>query len=176
MQVFRNIAEDDTAELRPSWWWPASFKRDECDFLDVLALQIADASSSYDDSSGRAAIQDLVNHSGPLTQQMATSDQAIRLAVNRDQALVRCLRLLNAIQRYEQSGSTFKPGVTDLGGLPVDAITDPYDGKLLRVKKSAQGWRIYSVGRDLADGKGRKLDPITGDDVGLGPPVVAEDE
>ena len=50
--------------------------------------------------------------------------------------------------------------------------TDPYTGESLHVKKTPQGWLVYSVGRNLKDDGGKVEDPTNGD-VGVGPPPAA---
>jgi len=80
------------------------------------------------------------------------------------------------LQTYVPAGSNEVPKLTDFG-LPAEAITDPYTGESLRVKKTPQGWLVYSVGPNFRDDGGKLDDPddqINGD-VGVGPPPrVAE--
>jgi hypothetical protein len=92
-------------------------------------------------------------------------DQA-RIAMERTRAIVRCLRVLNALQLKADPNAKEPPRLSGLG-LPLDVITDPFDGQPLRVKKLPQGWLIYSVGPNRID-DGGVLDNKT--DVGLGPP------
>ncbi len=39
-------------------------------------------------------------------------------------------------------------------GLPADATTDPFNGKPLIIKKTPEGWKVYSVGSNLIDDGG----------------------
>jgi hypothetical protein len=80
----------------------------------------------------------------------------------------RCLRVLNALQTRLTTGATELPKLTELG-LPAEAITDPFTGEPLHVKRTTHGLLVYSVGLDYQD-DGGKLDG--GDDVGLGPPPI----
>ena len=89
-------------------------------------------------------------------------------AVARVKALIRSLRVLNALQTHVPTGSDAVPKLTDLG-LPAKAITDPFNGEPLHVKKTPQGWLVYSVGPNLKDDGGKVDDPNNGD-VGVGPP------
>ena len=50
--------------------------------------------------------------------------------------------------------------------LPVEAITDPYNGEPLHLKKLPEGWLIYAVGANLLDDGG---DLENKKDWGLGP-------
>jgi hypothetical protein len=94
----------------------------------------------------------------------------MREAVNRTRAKGRALRVLNALQARVPPESKEAPKLSDLA-LPPEAITDPYSGKPLRVKRLPSGWVVYAVGRDLKD-DGGKVDQIT--DVGFGPPEAGQ--
>ena len=86
-------------------------------------------------------------------------------AKDRVQANLRCLRILNAIQAYEEEHGNEPAGLMDLG-LPVEVTTDPFTGDPLKWRKTDTGWLIYSVGRDGID-NGGKLDDAT--DHGVAP-------
>ena len=75
--------------------------------------------------------------------------------------------MLNALQTHVPAGSNVVPKLTELG-LPAETITDPFTGEPLHVKKTPQGWLVYSVGPNFRD-DGGKLDDPHGD-VGVGPP------
>jgi hypothetical protein len=96
------------------------------------------------------------------------SDQAVakaRTACWRSRARFRCLRVLLALQDETGRKKEQEPKITDLG-LPKEVITDPFSGEPLRLKKSAAGWTIYSVGPDGVDDGG---DLTEEKDVGVGP-------
>jgi hypothetical protein len=98
--------------------------------------------------------------------------QAPHEAVARTRALVRCLRVLNALQVRTPAGSDEVPKLTELG-LPAETTTDPFTGEPLHVKRTPRGWLVYSVGKNFED-DGGKLDN-TYSDVGVGPlPAAAE--
>ena len=82
--------------------------------------------------------------------------------MDRIRAQARCLRVLNALQRAKNAT---EPKLNELG-LPAEAITDPYTGEPLRIKKTVNGWLIYAVGENLTD-DGGDLEKMK--DVGLGP-------
>lgn len=92
--------------------------------------------------------------------------KATYAAVARARAQIRCLRVLNAIQTHVPAESDEVPKLTELG-LPVETTTDPFTGEPLHVKKTPQGWLVYSVGENFQD-DGGKLDNNI--DVGVGPP------
>jgi len=89
--------------------------------------------------------------------------------VTRTQARIRCLRVLNALQIHMPAGSMKTPTLAELG-LPAETCTDPFTGEPLHVKKTPQGWLVYSVGQNCQD-DGGKIDDFQNGDVGLGPPI-----
>ena len=94
--------------------------------------------------------------------------KAANRSVARAKALIRSLRVLNALQTHAPAAGDAVPEPTELG-LPAEAITDPFNGEPLHVKRTAQGWLVYSVGPNLQD-DGGKVDDQTNGDVGVGPP------
>jgi len=94
--------------------------------------------------------------------------QAAYTAATRSQAMVRCLRVLIALQRHSTAGSDKVPRLSELG-LPAETTTDPFNGQPLMVKKLPNGWLVYSVGWNLRD-DGGDLDHVL--DVGVGPPAA----
>ncbi len=85
----------------------------------------------------------------------------------------RSLRVLNALQTHVPTTGHEVPKLSELG-LPAQATIDPYTGEPLHVKKTPQGWVVYSVGKNLKD-DGGKLDESETGDVGVGPrPPEAE--
>jgi hypothetical protein len=95
---------------------------------------------------------------------------------------IRSLRVLNALQTHLPAASKEVPKLTELG-LPAETITDPFTGEPLHVKRSPQGWLIYSVGPNFRDDGGNLQGDLTvatpteDTDVGIGPPpMVANDQ
>jgi hypothetical protein len=86
--------------------------------------------------------------------------------VYKDAALVRSLRVLNALTQRQDIGDLAEPALDTLG-LSAETTVDPFTGKQLMVHKLASGWLIYSVGPDLKD-DGGKLNHHH--DIGLEPP------
>jgi hypothetical protein len=158
--------------------WPFGPKIDQGLYLEAMEATIRSADRPYADSPARAEATRLFARGGPVIALIAPSLEATADAGARVQSRLRCLRVLNAVQRYEQAGRTPEPKLSDLG-LPADAITDPYDGEPLHLKKLPEGWLVYSVGIDLKDGGGEKLEGSDGEDIGLGPdlpkPVASGD-
>ncbi len=72
-----------------------------------------------------------------------------RSAANRMLALVRALRIINEFNRSLIN----EPTLEDLN-LPAPSKIDPFSGDQLIVKRSDDGWTVYSVGRDKHDDGG----------------------
>jgi hypothetical protein len=119
-----------------------------------------------------------------LSLQLTPALFKFRGAHDRNLALIRCLRVFNAIQTHRPPGKPtgtgakgfdpsnpgalddeYEPDLASLG-LPVTATIDPFSGELLRVKKVAKGWIVYAVGENLKD-DGGEFDGRK--DVGVGP-------
>ena len=79
-------------------------------------------------------------------------------AVADTRSMIRSLRVLNALQTHVPAGSNEVPKLTELG-LPAETITDPFTGEPLHVKKTPQGWLVYSVGPNFQDDGGKLDDP-----------------
>jgi hypothetical protein len=69
---------------------------------------------------------------------------------DRDIAVVRSLRVLNALRLFAKVHRREAGGLEDLD-LPDDALIDPYSGSPLKVKRTDAGWKVYSV---MANGVG----------------------
>lgn len=111
-----------------------------------------------------------INVYGSLITLLEPSLIALREPAERNRAMCRAIRTLNALQRRGPAAGDQVPGLSDLG-LPAAATVDPFNSKPLCVKKQAAGWMVYSVGRNLVD-DGGILDSRT--DIGAGP-VVPKD-
>jgi hypothetical protein len=143
-------------------------KNDQCDYLEYMDVVIQGASRPYSDPRVQDDARRILDRAGVLTRAMEPGIQATQDAHCRGQAQMRCLRVLNALARRDRSGENREPKLTDLG-LPPEAITDPFNGKPLHLKKLPDGWLIYSVGKNLKDDGGTLTDER--EDVGLGPPL-----
>jgi hypothetical protein len=105
-----------------------------------------------------------------FAEEVSVGMKSIHTAVTRTRAEIRALRVLNAIQVHVPTISDL-PKLDKLG-LPVETTTDPFTGEPLHVKKTPQGWLVYSVGPNLKDDGGKLGHPLEGD-IGIGPPPPA---
>ena len=78
-------------------------------------------------------------------------------ATQRTQASLRCAIVAVAVERYRVKHEAWPRGFDDLlqDKLLSEIPKDPYDGKLLRFKKTPTGIIIYSVGFDKIDNQGK---------------------
>ena len=67
-------------------------------------------------------------------------------AHSRNIAVLRSLRVFNALRQFAERTTAKPTGLADLE-LPPSATVDPFDGQPLRLKLTVDGWIIYSVGK-----------------------------
>jgi hypothetical protein len=137
--------------------WVTKWKtRDwQCDVLDYYEGVIGRTASPWYQTGGsiNAALPQMTGASGTLVSQLFPAVQAVYQASNRDQALLRCLRILNALEDYRAIHGNEAQSVTDLSLSP-QTIIDPFSGARLKLKKTPEGWVIYSVMNNGADDQG----------------------
>lgn len=138
----------------------------ECYYLDMIDRHLAAASRPYAEVVATTPATAPNKTGFRVLADLAEPAIAVgREAMERTRAAIRCLRVLNAVQRRVEQGVAV-PKLADLG-LPAVATTDPFTGKPLHLKKTPEGWLVYSVGKDLTDDGGELGDYR---DVGVGPP------
>ena len=96
------------------------------------------------------------------------------IATYRNQAWVRAIRIINALQGKVPANSNKIPTMAELG-LPDEVGVDPFNGKPMIIKKLPKGWSVYSVDKNLQDdggkfGKSGENPPL---DIGFGPKIPA---
>lgn len=144
----------------------AKWNQQELAYLDVVdrCYAVVPGVTSYKQFT-QAVYQARLQAPAGLDQLALPGLQAAYEAVIRTQAMIRCLRVVNALQAHPEASDGAPPKLSDLG-LPGATTTDSYSGEPLHVKRLPEGWQVYSVGRNLTD-EGGKLDDAT--DVGVGP-------
>jgi hypothetical protein len=103
---------------------------------------------------------------------LASGFEAEFAGVHRTSALLRSLRVLNALQQYAAEQGAEATGLVDLK-LPAEAMEDPFTGKPLIAKRVEGNWLVYSVGKDGVDDGGEFTTPK---DYGVGPTKSAAEE
>lgn len=155
---------------RPFW------NKQESECLDVMRayLDLARAPSPYRETERtlRTIYDQCAANTGGLGATWLPASAATHATVSRVRAYVRCLRVLNALQRHVSEGNAELPKLSELD-LPPDTTTDPYTGEPLRIEKTSRGWLIYAVGRNFHDDGGEV--GLSGEaDVGISPPRLAD--
>ncbi len=137
------------------------------DLFDAL-LPTADA-AWYEPNSPRQPGGPLAGSKrlGVLADLLVPAIMAGYEAHNRDAALVRSLRVFNALLTFAEKNGREAGGLDELD-LPKEATTDPFTGEPLKLKLTPQGWLVYSVGKDGTDDGGGTFNEQK--DAGLGPP------
>lgn len=103
---------------------------------------------------------------GVLADLMIPATQAAYEADTRCIAMLRALRIFNAMRQFEEKNGREAANLEEIG-LPEDATTDPFNGEPLKRKKTKDGWVIYTVMRDGVDDGG---DFMGLKDFGVAPP------
>lgn len=90
---------------------------------------------------------------GVLAELLMPALQAAFKSASRDVAMIRTLRVYNALLMAEQAGHD-PQGLADLD-LPAEETIDPFTGEPLIVKRTDKGWVVYSVGENEVDDGGQ---------------------
>jgi HAMP domain-containing protein len=149
------------------WVNRAYWNNDECFYLDLIAQNIALTSQTYAEARQTLLRMQVESQSWlhPMSRSLIPALGKVNEADIRTRALVRCLRVLNALQQRPASPGATQPKLEDLG-LPVEATIDPFNGSPLHLKMEGGGWIIYATGTNLIDDGGQLEERK---DVGLGP-------
>jgi hypothetical protein len=159
---------------RSSWFLRHMWNEDQSTYFEIMTVFIASMDQTYVDFQVTQSKLDIrfEGRRAPLAKLVMPAIQSFYESKARTEALIRCLLLLNKIAGL---GDSVEPDalVLEQLNLPDSAMIDPYNGERLKIKKSVEGWMIYSVGRNLKD-DGGILDDKT--DVGFGPESSSEVE
>jgi hypothetical protein len=162
----------DTMPLRNFWVYARGhWNLDESEYLEILDTYLAlmRARGSYEQLERALNGPEPKRDRRGLAQLLLPVFMAHHCTHYADMARIRCLRVLNAVQAHAPAGSMKVPELATLG-LPSETTTDPFNEAPLHVKRTPEGWLVYSVGQNLRD-DGGKLDASANDDgdVGVGP-------
>jgi hypothetical protein len=108
--------------------------------------------------------RDIDTGHGVLANLLAPAIAASVAARDRDLALIRSLRVLNALQGFEVREGREATGLKD-SGLSTDATIDPVTNSPLLATRGERGWTVYGVGNNEKDDVGNFNDWL---DVGVG--------
>jgi hypothetical protein len=105
---------------------------------------------------------------GKLADSLLPGLQATFHANARILAVLRSLRIYNALRQFAEKHGREATGLDELG-LPASATIDPYSGEPLKIKHTDDGWLVYSVMENGVDDGG---DFIGRKDYGVAPPKL----
>lgn len=129
-----------------------SFKLDACDYLDLFDEMDSWASRPrYEIANDLNGITG--RDTGVLTASVNPALLQVRVAHDRTLARVRCVRVLNALQRQLPDGISDKVTLSDLPGAE-EFRRDPFSGNDILLRVSDESIVVYSVGMDGADDGG----------------------
>jgi hypothetical protein len=129
----------------------------QVDTLDVYEDLLAVLAKPRYESRGELQAVFERSYSTPISESLVRlfepSLRAARDSFDRTVVEMRCLRILNADQRQSEQVSDESLSLDEVE-LPESAKIDPYSGESLNIKKSANGWVIYSVFKNGKDDGG----------------------
>jgi hypothetical protein len=102
---------------------------------------------------------------GVMADLLAPAIRAAYEAYHRNVAVLRALRIYSALVQYRAEHGSQASGLSDLK-LPEDLVRDPFSGEPLKLKRTEDGWLIYTVWQNGIDDGG---DFTEMKDWGLGP-------
>ncbi len=150
----------------------------QANYLDLMAGEIRlGAAPSYKIRAELDALYARSASADVLTAMVETAIKPARGAMDRTRAAMRCLRVLNALQAQAANtgnnklqSNTLK--ISDVK-LPTEITTDPFTGQPLILRKTSQGFTVYSVGANLKDDGGSFDQQL---DTGAGVDLTPEDQ
>jgi hypothetical protein len=157
--------ESIPAPLQPLGWKVKQVFLGPLDYYDVL-LPVVDRPlpeirKSFEKDGALAAPTGY----GVLAQLLVPAFEAGIQSAQRDTAMIRSLRVFNALQAYAEKNGREASDLAE-PGLPAEAMVDPFSGEPLKAKLLDKGWTVYSVGENRTDDDG---DFRESRDVGVGP-------
>lgn len=143
-------------------WWIADRLRDEPPFyLSMAERRIAEVELPLEEQADaeRDFTTDLRALDGtkrPFTRTMMPAIDKVGEAHRRKVALVRCMAITLAVERYRRSHGRWPETLEQLVPAQLtEVLCDPFDGEPLRYRRLEDGVAIYSVGADCNDDGGK---------------------
>jgi hypothetical protein len=154
-----------------AWWLPWMARGLQLDVLDyhhrILPILSQPWYRGHDEIDRvNASVAHWTPVSAPLTELLTPAIRAAYDAYHRSGAELRCLRILNELTAYAQAHGREAEGMDDLD-LNDTVTLDPFSGEPLKLKRTDEGWIVYSVFSNSTDDGGDFTEQV---DWGLGPP------
>jgi hypothetical protein len=122
------------------------------DFYDVQLKLSARPWREVFKQVGREGSPDL-NSFGTMSELLIPAVQSLYEAEMRSIAILRALRVFNAMTAFREQHGKEISGLSDLP-LPKEAMIDPFSDKPLLLKRLPDGWVVYSVAKNGVDDGG----------------------
>jgi hypothetical protein len=133
------------ASLR-NWLNRGYCNAEESNYLDLVQEQIDLTKAPYADfTKAMNMFKAKLSNQYPLAKMWLPAAQKTREAVEGSRGMVRCLRVLNALQRADAKPADGVPDLATLK-LPNGATIDPFTEQALPVEVVDGQWLIYTVG------------------------------
>jgi hypothetical protein len=148
-------------------WWNRGWQSNVLDYYTQMISQANRSWSEIHSIDGGLGLD-----KDPFVELLVPATRAVFAACNRDIAMIRSLRVLNAFQEYADQNGRAAEKSEDLP-ISQEAMLDPFSGRPLRSKRIGDEWVIYSVMTNEKDDGGNFKDL---EDWGLAPAGYPRDE
>lgn len=122
-----------------------------CNYMDEQIAMVGKSWPGSNANIGRLAPSK--TNLGVMAELLQPALQAAYDAESRNIATMRALRIFNALTEYRDTNSKEAAGLSDLK-LPPATTIDPYSGQQLLLRKTDEGWIVYSVAQNGVDDGG----------------------
>jgi hypothetical protein len=182
MEIFRHALKTERAFSMDRFnheipWSLFSYHR-QLGVLNAYEEYLNYSQKTYSDWANEDDLQGAISETNfnTLVELLRPALRGTLMATYRNQAWVRAVRIINALQGKVPANSNKIPTMAELG-LPDEVGVDPFNGKPMIIKKLPKGWLVYSVGKNLKDDGGifGKSGENPGLDFGFGPKSAAKE-
>jgi hypothetical protein len=142
------------------WHGPSMARREHPRMLKLMGQVIDNARLPPHEQAAAekkldAEMRSLRDNGAILTSMLVPAVVKVSEATRRKLALVRCLKVVAALERYRKEKGGWPGKLEELTPKLLSAVPlDPYDGKPLRYRVGGGGVVVYSVGPDGSDNGG----------------------
>lgn len=163
--------ESIPAPLQPLVWYVKQVYLGPLDYYDALFSVVDRPLPEVRKAFEEGGALSTPTGCGVLADLLVPALESGILSAQRDTAMIRSLRVFNALQAYAEKNGHEASDLAGLG-LPAEAMVDPFSGEPLKAKLLDKGWTVYSVGKNGTDDGGDFHDSR---DVGVGPVAEASE-
>jgi hypothetical protein len=152
-------AGGDWGEVMAGWFQAILARREHPEIMEMMSRAIAAARLPEHEQLAAEKELDEALRSLPrsiiLVRLLMPGMSKVAAAARRKTAMVRCLRVLLALERYRLDKKAWPAKLEELTPQYLSSVPlDPYDGKALRYRRVKDGVIVYSVGPDGTDDGG----------------------